>query len=231
GVGIYDEGIGWLLADSACTKLGLKKSAVLYNSEDAFMQLVKDSFSQKSKELGCEIVLEEAYTYETKDFRTLLLKAKERGADALLVAGYDEAGLVLRQAGELGLNFTIFGTETFTSKNFLANAGDSVEGAYFTSWNSDSREYKDFLVEFQKKYSALPEQPLFSATGYDSVMVLVEAMKQGATSGESLKKALLLVNNLDGITGTLTMSPDGIVRVVKEEMFRIEGASVVKVNK
>ncbi len=36
-------------------------------------------------------------------------------------------------------------------------------------------------------------------------------------------------NNYRGLTGTLTMSPDGIVRSVQEEIYQIQNGQPVKV--
>ncbi len=228
GVGIYDEGIGQTLAEFTYATLQQQNVAIIYNNEDAFMSLVKDAFTVRFEELGGKIATAKAYTAETNDFRTMLLQIDSENINTLVVLGYDEAGFILRQAQEMGLNFTILGTDTFTSKNFLRNA-EGAEGAYFTSWHSESEAYQQFLQRFTKQYGKAPEQPLFSAAGYDAVMVVAEAMRHGGTSGKALHDALYRVRELDGITGTLTMSPDGIVRSVREEMFQIhdgEPASV-----
>lgn len=237
GIGIYDEGIGYTLAEFAMSELQQKKpkkAAIIYNTEDAFMVLVKDAFTQRYTEQGGKVIITRAYTYETNDFRTILLKIKEQNISTVLVLGYDEAGFILKQARELGLHFTFLGTDTSTSKNFLANAGEAAEGMYFTSWNPERKQYETFLGKFKKKYGEEPQQPLFSAAGYDTVMVVAQAMQVGdsnkAQMPEKIRDALYSIKDMnDGITGNLTMSRDGIVRTVQEEIFQIRAGKFVKV--
>lgn len=229
-VGIYDEGIGYRLAEFIHNNLNGRTVAIIYNNEDAFMSLVKNAFADRFVSLGGRVTLSAEYSYDTTDFRTILLKARQAGADALVVLGYDEAGFILKQARELGINITILGTDTFTSKNFLANAGSAAEGIYITSWDASTPDYAGFLEQFKAAYGTAPDQPLFSAAGYDAVMVLAQAMRQGGVSGKELHDTLYLIENTQGITGVLTMSPDGVVRTVREDVFQLQDGKPVAVN-
>jgi len=143
--------------------------------------------------------------------------------------GFDETGFVFKHEHELGYNLTRLAIDTATSTNFIANAGgwNSVDGIYFTSWDSDTPGYK----ELERKISEngdTPEQPLFAAAGYDATMYVAEAMKTGE-SGKALHDAMYIVKNFKGITGDLSMDPDGAVRTVKEKIFQIKNEQFVLV--
>jgi len=225
-IGIHDENIGYAVANYAADDLQETEVAVIYN-QDSLMVLISDAFKIKFEEKGGKVVIDEGYDPSTQDFRTVLLKVKESGVKNVAFFGFDESGLIPKQAKQLGLDVTLLTMDTATSENFLANAGSASEGIYFSSWDASHKSYKDFEVKFVNKYSVPPQQPLFSAAGYDATMLVTNAMRKGQR-GEALHDELYKIKDVQGITGTLTMSPDGIVRTVDEEMFQIRNNEFIK---
>ncbi|PIN74549.1 hypothetical protein COV18_06640 [Candidatus Woesearchaeota archaeon CG10_big_fil_rev_8_21_14_0_10_37_12] len=224
-VGIHDENIGYALADFAIEQS--TSVAVIYN-QDPITALVDEAFERRYQELGGETVITEGYKDANNDFRTILLKVKEKSVAMVLVLGFDESGFIFRQAKELGLNFTFLAMDTVTSENFFANAGDASEGIYFTSWDATGAAYQELEAKLKAK-GTVPQQPLFTAAGYDAVQFVAKAMN-GGESGKALHDAMYEIKNLYGITGILTMSPDGIVRTVNEEMYQIQNGEFVKLG-
>jgi branched-chain amino acid transport system substrate-binding protein len=230
GVGIYDEGIGYTLSEFARQDLKSEKVAILHNQEEPFLTLVRDSFKQRFETLGGKVVIDESYTSATTDFKTVLLKIKEQGIREVIVIGYDEAGHIFRQAEQLGLDFTFLGIDTFTSQNFLENAGSAADNMYITNWDATSQKYKQLEQKVVSKTGSAPEQPLYTAVGYDAMLLVAQAMANGGIRGEALYNEMLLIKALQGVTGTLTMSTDGVVRTVKEQMFQYVDGKFVKVE-
>ncbi|MFQ5620469.1 MAG: ABC transporter substrate-binding protein [Candidatus Nanoarchaeia archaeon] len=216
GAGVYDEAIGYVLAEFTKENIG-DNAAVLYNVEEAFTSIAKSAFLERFRELNGTAVAYE-YTFDTDDFRTVLTKVKESDVDALAIIGYDEAALAFKQAKEIGLKAQLLGIDTATSQNFMDSAGDSIVGMYLTSWVAESESYNAMAEKYKAAYNEEPEVPLSVAVGYDSTMVLAEALKAG-TDPETLKNAIYKVKDLEGVTGTLTMSEDGIIRTILEEMY------------
>ncbi|MBW2991334.1 ABC transporter substrate-binding protein [Candidatus Woesearchaeota archaeon] len=229
-IGIYDEGIGITIADFVYKELGETEVGLAYNIEDAFMALVREGFMPRYEELGGEILVDEEFDFSTTDFRSILLKADYADVDTLIVLGYDESGFLLRQAEEIGFDFTFVGSDMFSSQNFRDNAGGAEQGAYFTFWNPpNSPEYKSFLSRYKAIHGEEPHEILFSAIGYDALHVLASAMSKSDLSTDAIKNQLYRVKDFKGLSGTLTMSGDGIVRSVKESIFRIEGKNFVEI--
>jgi branched-chain amino acid transport system substrate-binding protein len=229
-VGVYDEGIGYALADFATKKLHVEKAAIIYYNGEAFTHLTKDSITKKLEQNGAKVVLTQEYAAGERDFRAQLLKIPE-DADAVFVVGYEEAGFILKQAKEMKINKPMLAIDTTLSEGFQKNAGDALEGLYFTSWIANTSHAKKVLDEiYVNKYSSKPEQPLFVATGYDATTVLANAIKNSDETPDSVKSNLYMTRDFQGITGNLTMSPDGIVRTIEESMFRIENGTAVPVE-
>jgi len=79
--------------------------------------------------------------------------------------------------------------------------------------------FKNYRTEFKKE----PEQILFSVTGYDAMKLFAEAMKKCADPQDvnCIKIELKKIENLQGLSGTLTMDKNNIVRSVAEKMYQM----------
>ncbi|MCK4670523.1 MAG: ABC transporter substrate-binding protein [Nanoarchaeota archaeon] len=235
GPGVYDEGFGHILADFITDELNKKEAGIVTNNGDPITELIKNSFIIRFEKNGGTIVFDESYAPETTDFRSLLLKIKNRDVDPLVVIGWDEAGFMLKQAKELGLDIQFLGWDQFTVKQFLVNAAGGAEGAYTTMWESPNQEKLDSLiVRYKKKYGHDPENIFFTSTGYDAAMVTFEAMKQTIEEGkeprgEDLKNAMHKIKDYKGILGTITIDEDGIARSITEKVRRIENNQFVEI--
>jgi len=225
GVGVYDEAIGYSLAEHLVSQ-GVGKAGLIYYQDDAFFPLVKNGFVERFEELGGEVVIIEGYSTGETDFRSRLLKVQEAGAEAIGILGYDEGGFALKQARELDVQALYFGADTVTSPNFIANANDNVDGLVFTFWEGiDQPKVPEFIAAFTQNYGEAPEFILYTGVGYDATNVVANAL--GSTDP---KAALYGLQDYQGLTGTLTMSPDGIVRTITEDIYRFEGTDFVRVS-
>ena len=92
-------------------KLGTK-IAVIYNNADVYSTGIRDTFVEKSKELGLEIVSEETFTDETTDFTVQVGKAQEAGAEIVfLPMYYTPASLILKTAADKNFKPIFFGVD------------------------------------------------------------------------------------------------------------------------
>ncbi|HLC33009.1 MAG TPA: ABC transporter substrate-binding protein, partial [Candidatus Nanoarchaeia archaeon] len=204
-------------------KLNATKIGVLYNNVDPFVLLVLDSFKNRVGENTT--VLTEAYQPEDRDFRSQLAKLKK--VDALLIIGFDEAGLAAKQAREVGITTPLLGIDTVLSEGYKTNAADAYEGMYFTSWTpSDKEKTKQFVKQYKSKFGEEPQQLLFAATGYDAAKQLFLALLENRATAKKQLSSL----HTKGLTGELSMSPDGIVRSVEEKMHQIQMGQVVELS-
>ncbi len=230
GIGIYDEGIGYTLAEFVRNNIQSEKAGIIFYNGDAFPFLVKDAFVERFEQLDGKVVSVQEYGSETKDFRSHLEKIKSSGAQAIVVIGYDEAGFAVRQAREFGMNATILAIDTTLSEGFRKNAGEAYEGIYFTSWESDDKAAEQaFVRSYQSRYAEEPQQILFVVTGYDAMRVLAKSM-ENSDSTDQVKANLYALRGFEGISGSLTMSEDGIVRTIEEKMYRIENGKPVRIE-
>jgi branched-chain amino acid transport system substrate-binding protein len=207
-IGIYDESIGRSMAEfiPKDAKVGL-----MYANDDAFISFAKDTFVE---EFEGDLIAKEGYDMLETDFRTSLLKMRD--AEYIALISFDEGGLVLKQAKELGMETEFVGIDTVEALRFMENSKGAADGMYFTFWESSETEKVDeFVQKYESKFDTEPEVLLFSVTGYDATMVVAEAMK----SEKSLKDAMYEVEDYKGLAGSITIDSDGITRSIQETMY------------
>jgi len=214
--------IGWTLAEFIPQT---ETVAIIQDAQEPFMELMTTSFTERFKG---NVSLVEKYDPADHDSRTLALKAKDSGATVVALFGFDETGLIAKQMKTIGPGLKIVGVDTFTTEGFRKNAQGEHEGAYFTDWElSDSAEAKAFREAYEKKFGKPLDSQLYAATGHDAMLVAAEALRMDG----DLKESLYKVKEVKGASGTLTMDPDGVVRSIKETMFRYKDGKAVKAEK
>jgi len=222
-IATHSEGIAKVLADQA-EEINAKKVGILYFNSDRFMPLMKDVFV---KEFDNEIVLKQAYSAGEADFRTSLLKMVHNKVDAIVLLGYDETGLAMKQARELGFKGQFLTTGTVTSPTLQEAADGHAEGTIFAFWNADKDKEptKSFTAKFIEKKGRPPILDLATYPTYDNVMVIAEVMSK-TNNIEEIKQELLKIKDFEGVTGKVTIAPDGGARIAETPFILQQGRPV-----
>lgn len=200
---------GVMMANFATNDLKLAKAAVLVDSTSDYSKGLAKNFKETFKKNGGAILTEEAYQAKDTDFKAVLTKIKNTNPDVLFVPGYyEEVGLIVRQARDMGLNVPILGGDGYESPKLAEIAGkDALNDVYYSTHYSSkdtSPEVEKFREAFTKKYGKEPDA--FSALGYDMANFLVDALKRAdSTDSTKLKNALAATKNFKGVTGTFSM--------------------------
>lgn len=219
--GVYDEGIGKSAAAFAREYAHAKKAVVLYNSAEEFLLLASSGFVKEFESLGGRVVMYESYPADTSDFRSTLTKAKSLDFDLLVPMSYDEGGLLVRQAYELGIDAQILGIDTMSTDSFQQNAGSALEGALYTFFEPNESGLLTTLNEtFKKIYGKDNDNIWFTSLGYDGINIVAEAIKRGgSTRGRGLIDAIHNLKDFPIVSGKFTLSEDGINRSYTENLL------------
>ncbi|MFL0245751.1 ABC transporter substrate-binding protein [Candidatus Clostridium stratigraminis] len=200
---------GVMMSNFAYNDLKVKKAAMLVDTTSDYSKGLAKNFKDTYSKLGGSVVDEEAYQAKDTDFKAVLTKIKGQNPDVLFVPGYyEEVGLIVRQAKELGLNVPILGGDGYESPKLTELAGkDALNNVYYTSHYSskdDSPNVVKFRDTFNKKYGKDPDA--FNALGYDLGYFLADALKRaGTVDSLKLKDALADTKDFNGVTGTFSM--------------------------
>lgn len=200
---------GVMMANFATDDLKAKKAALLVDSTSDYSKGLSKSFKGTLQSKGGSVTTEEAYQAKDTDFKAVLTKIKGTNPDVLFVPGYyEEVGLIVKQARELGLNVPILGCDGYDSPKLTEIAGkDALKNVYYSNHYSsldNSPEVVKFRDAFKKKYGKDPDA--FNALGYDMAYFLADALKRaGAVDTEKLKDALASTKDFKGVTGQFSI--------------------------
>ena len=221
---------GTAMAKFAKDSLHLKKVALLTSVSSPYSVGLAKYFKETFSAIGGEIAIEQKYSEGDKDFKAQLTAIKAAGVDGIFVPGYyTEAALISKQARELELNFPIFGGDGWEAPQLIEIGGKAMEGTYYSTHYSpenSSPAVQSFVKKFRARFGG--ETPdAMAALGYDSAMVLADAIRRaGTTEGPKLRAALAATRNYEGVTGRTTMDPHrnatkaAVVITVKDGQFK-----------
>ncbi|MBO0487120.1 ABC transporter substrate-binding protein [Vagococcus fluvialis] len=198
---------GVILANYAMNNLDAKKAVVIGDVSSDYAKGLSKSF--KDTFTG-EIVADEKFNQKDKDFKAILTKIKDKEFDFIYLPGYyEEAGLIIKQAREMGIEQPILGADGFSDEKLGDIAGkNNMNDIYYTAHFSDqapgSEKVTEFIDAFKTKYNKAPSS--FNALAYDSVYMLAEAIdKAGEADSEKITEQLANLKDFDGVTGKMTM--------------------------
>jgi len=219
---------GTVMAKFARNSLKLRRVALLSSVSSAQSVGLSKYFKQKFAEDGGTVALEQKYSEGDKDFRAQLTAIKAAGVEGIFVPGYyAEAALICKQARDLGMDLPLFGVDGWESSELINIGGKAVEGAYFSTHYSPAS--KDPLVtsfneRFTKRWGSGTDA--LSALGYDSAMLLIDAIKRAKTTEPAkLREAIAATKNFRGVTGLITLdeqrnpTKSAVVLTVKNGKF------------
>jgi branched-chain amino acid transport system substrate-binding protein len=112
---------------------------------------------QRAKENGAEIVANQAYLADEKDFLSALTTVKNVNPDGVvLISYYSDAALIVQQLRAQGLTYPVVADAASYSPEFIKLGGTAVEGVYMSSqfFPTDTRpEVQSFVKAFKAKYN------------------------------------------------------------------------------
>ena len=191
------------------------KVAILQDSASDYSKGLSEAFEKTytDAKIGGQIVAKETYQSKDTDFQAVLTSLKSKSFDVLYIPGYyEEVGLIIKQARELGITQPIVGGDGLSSEKLVELAGNKANltnvfyTAHFSAKSTDA-DVQAFIKAYKEKYNTTPDS--FSALAYDAAQLLMKAIeKAGSTDAQAIKKALAESADFDGVTGTFTMGKD-----------------------
>jgi ABC-type branched-subunit amino acid transport system substrate-binding protein len=158
--------------------------------------------------LGMQVVFFDAITPGKDDYRSTLTAIRASGADTLYFTGYPgEAGVVVRQAKELGLPIRLTGGDGSTE--LVKAAGAAAEGFVATTAPLPAflPSGEAFTQNFNQRFGRAPGP--YSMDEYDAVRVLANAIFwAGSTDPKDIVEALRTTRH-QGLTGEIFFDEKG----------------------
>jgi branched-chain amino acid transport system substrate-binding protein len=204
-------------------ELQCKTLATIHDGSPYASQLAKAA-ADHFKELGGEVVAEEAVTPTDVDMRPVLTGIATKKPCVLYFPIFVAAAAqIIRQAPEVAdlKDTKIIGGSSLAAPGLLEAAGDSAKGFVFTNVDISpevmGQKYPEFVNAYKEKYGEGPTNS-FHAHAYDAAKILAMAIEQVAKTDDSgttyigkkaLHDALFATKGYDGISGPINCNEHG----------------------
>ncbi len=221
---------GTVMANFATKSLKATKVAVFTDVKSDYSKGLAKFFKEQFVKNGGQIGAELDFNGGDKDFKAQLTAIKATNPDGVFIPGYyTDAALIAIQAKQLGLNVPLFGGDGWESEKLTEIGKEAVEGHYFSTHYSPevgSDMSKQFVENYRKRWNGKSPDAL-AACGYDSAIVLVDAIKRaGTTDGPKVREALAATKDFKAVTGTITLNEQrdatkaAVILQVKDGQFK-----------
>jgi branched-chain amino acid transport system substrate-binding protein len=186
------------------------KNVAVLDDKSAYGKGLADETKKELAKKGVKVAVTESYAQGDKDFSALVSKLKDAKIDVIYVGGYHtEAGLIIRQAREQGLNAQLISGDALVTNEFWQITGPAGEGTLMT-----------FAPDPRKKPEAKDVVEKFKAAGYDpegytlytyaAVQVYADAAAKVGTDPAKVE-AYLRKNKFKTVIGELGFNEKGDV--------------------
>ena len=173
---------------------------------DAYLKDFTPPFEAAGKKVG----LVEKFDSKTGDFKTELAKIKTRNpTDIFLIATPKHAGLILKQASDLGIKarFYNIGVE---GPELIQLAGSAAEGLLYP-YSYDSAGNNERTKRFYGAYTArfAREPDTVAANVYDAAFLFADCIEKVGNEVEDVKQCLYETDNFNGASGVFDIDDNG----------------------
>jgi branched-chain amino acid transport system substrate-binding protein len=195
--------------DYAVKKLGIKKPALIYQTT-AYGQSGAKYISEYLRRLGIEPVLEEGLDVGVKDMTPTLTKAKQAGADSLLIHLHSgPTALLVRAASALDVGLPIVAGSAMHQPSTAAllepaELKDVCAESASSPVSGGSPEMDTWLARYREAFGTEPDA--FALGQYDGTMMALDAIAKGATTPDEIRESLASTT-YDGLA--MTYRDDG----------------------
>ncbi|GGX51384.1 MULTISPECIES: branched-chain amino acid ABC transporter substrate-binding protein [Undibacterium] len=211
-----DGQLGGTLGRFAVQISKAKKIAVI-DDKTAYGEGVAKEFIKGAKGKGAEVVATEHTTDKSNDFAAILTTIKAKQPDLIFFGGMDAvAGPMLKQMKALGINAKFMGGDGICTADLPKLAGDGIgEGQVVCAeaggvLEAQKKISDDWKAAFKKKYGV--QVQIYAPYVYDSVMVMVEAMKQAGSAEPAKYLPVLKKIKYRGVTGDIAFDDKGDIK-------------------
>ncbi|ADQ04733.1 Extracellular ligand-binding receptor [Caldicellulosiruptor owensensis OL] len=207
---------GNVMANFAIKTLKAKKAAIIYDATSDYSKGLLKNFKAVFEKSGGKVIAEEAFGKGEQDFSSILTKIRDKKPDVIFApVYYDEAGLIIKQARELGIKVPILGGDGFDDPKVVEKAGkENANNVFFSAHYSSQdtdKKVQNFIKKYKTKYNQEPNA--FAALGYDLGYFIADALKRAnlkfdsvTKDRERLKIAIENTKNFVGVTGVININ-------------------------
>lgn len=222
-----DDQQGRVAADFVLARLHPKRVAIIHD-KTAYGQGLADYFK---KALGdkIQVVYYGGILQRDPDYKAVLTTIKENKPDVYFFGGiYPEAGRLVRQAKEIGLNIPMITGDGVFDPTFISIAGKAAEGTYVTFGKEPAglSTAKTFIEKYRAKYG---DPGPYSIYAYDAANIILSSIAETkSTDGDKIAEYLSRTT-FHGAFGDISFDKNGDVSKAPYVIWQVKEGKFVEV--
>ena len=202
---------GAALAHFAISHLSALRAAALIDRDQRYSVELARFIREDFERHGGKVVIEQDYREGAADFSVQLAEVGTLKPDVVFIPGYYlEAGLLARQARQLGIEVPLVGGDGWDSPRLYEIGGQALAGNFFSthfSAEDPDPQVQRFVADYRRLFNSAPDS--FAATGYDAARVVLDAVARStALERRAIRDALAATRDFPGVTGPITFDAE-----------------------
>lgn len=196
------------------------KNIAILNDKTTYGKGLADETKKALNKAGVTEKMYESYNKGDKDFNAIVSRLKRDNIDLVYVGGYhQEAGLILRQMRDQGLQTVLMAGDAMADKEFASITGPAGAGTLFT-FGPDPRNKPTAkaIVEAFKAKNIDPEG--YTLYSYAAVQVWSQAAKKVGTTDPAKVMAAIKAGAWDTVIGTLEFDAKGDIKQLDYVVYK-----------
>ena len=226
-----DDAQGLYFGKYAVETMGAKRIAIMHDNSTFAKGVADEAMKALEPYVAAgktEVVYFDAITPKEKDFSAAVTKLRETKPDVWYFTGYyPEAGLLIRQARDAGLDVPFIGANAAINDDFVKIAELEVAaGSLMTQeplvTDVTTPIAEQFKALYAEKFKELPSSPwpVYAADGLYAIVGAIA--KAGKTDSAAIAEALRnKMDGVEGVTGPVLFTERGDRKDVPYKMYEI----------
>jgi branched-chain amino acid transport system substrate-binding protein len=200
-----------VLVSKARAKYQIQKAALLWALDDEFSVANANVFRELANQYRIKLV-EQSFRGKESDYSAQLTKIKAENVEAFLVTAQPfDAGLLVYQAREMGLNQPVIGDIALSATDYWKMSKGRVgETLLYSLYNpQDPRPFvQNFIKAYKARYAKEPSA--IAARGGEGAFVLTQVLNRAEDlSREGIRKAFATARGVESMSGLIGWNGSG----------------------
>ena len=194
------------------------------------MPSIAFALKEKLESANIEVIYLNYVSLGEKEINQHTALAEAINPDAYVFLGYTETGLLMKKYRQVGLKGTFYAINTVAQKT----AEGALEGSrilQFTPQDGIRSLSENFVDKYRRKYQSEITQPWIAFQAYDAINILLHAIKgldDQEISVSTLREQLLYTRDFEGVSGVITIDPNGSSHGIAWSLYNFENGKFIK---